>query len=404
MSNDFYVILPSNSKLENVPSHFITELQKPIYLEEDDFEWAVGLHEIRFKNAVKTIDKDQIRVIEKTTLPKTEKRFIHDSTAQTKTKSKFNYPVTSYEGIEISTYSAINLMPNHKVFTSQDEPESSPFSITYKDDKYCHLVIENDVEVDLEISSYFAFICGFVEKDALKNPYVSFKNVTGSTKAPFYPRMIHTDYIPHMIITDEYTQEQLNDKYIIKASQKVLKTLKLTPGKYKSAKLLQKQFVNKTLNTYFEIKYDEKLNHFKILSKKPPNSSTHKSYYLSLENGLHTVLGFQKTLFVGKENCTDCYESELQADLQRGISNIFIYSDIVQYIPVGNVSAPLLRPITFNASNYGEMVNIRYQNPMYISLNKKTIHSIEVMLCDATGHKISFVEGLTTLVLHFKRL
>lgn len=60
---DFYIILPSNVKSEqkNTPSHYRTTLSDPLNLLDSD-RWEVGLVEVSFVNAIKTIDREEIEI------------------------------------------------------------------------------------------------------------------------------------------------------------------------------------------------------------------------------------------------------------------------------------------------------------------------------------------------------
>ena len=63
--SDFYLVLPSNSQIDNLPSHFNTELEKPIDL-QDASQWCVGLIEFSFRNSLKTIQEhDFIKVTQR---------------------------------------------------------------------------------------------------------------------------------------------------------------------------------------------------------------------------------------------------------------------------------------------------------------------------------------------------
>ncbi len=65
--------------------------------------------------------------------------------------------------------------------------------------------------------------------------------------------------------------------------------------------------------------------------------------------------------------------------------------------------APLLRTVSFNVKQYGEMIHVGYTNPIYLNLNKSFFDMIAINICDVIGEHIPFTEGMTTAVLHFRR-
>ena len=54
-TNDFVVVLPSNSVNSNTPAKFITTFDNPIFLNGG---WEVALLEVNFKNSIKSIHND----------------------------------------------------------------------------------------------------------------------------------------------------------------------------------------------------------------------------------------------------------------------------------------------------------------------------------------------------------
>ena len=67
-TNEFHIVLPSNvkSSIENTPSSYITQLCENKNLDGNSNEWEVGLVEMTFVDAIKTISKDDyITVFEK---------------------------------------------------------------------------------------------------------------------------------------------------------------------------------------------------------------------------------------------------------------------------------------------------------------------------------------------------
>ena len=118
---------------------------------------------------------------------------------------------------------------------------------------------------------------------------------------------------------------------------------------------------------------------------------------------MNDVLGFSSKMYRSSTS-QRIRQAELEVDLLRGISSIFIYCDICEPIRIGTEIAPLLRTVAYNNVKYGEVIHLNYVNPMYIRVNKSFIDTIQIQICDATGEIVPFAEGLTTCTLHFKRI
>lgn len=88
-------------------------------------------------------------------------------------------------------------------------------------------------------------------------------------------------------------------------------------------------------------------------------------------------------------------------NLQSTISSIFVYTDIVDNVIVGDSLSPLLRNVVVNGT-FGDIIEREFYNPFYKNLNKGRIEEIEISLRDDTGNLIPFEFGKTLLRLHFR--
>ena len=88
-------------------------------------------------------------------------------------------------------------------------------------------------------------------------------------------------------------------------------------------------------------------------------------------------------------------------DLNAGIYNLFVYSDLIHFQQVGDSYAPLLRVVDVKGS-FGDVVNIRYHTVHYLPVSKGYIKSIQVEIKSDRNRCIDFVYGKTMLKLHFK--
>jgi len=81
---------------------------------------------------------------------------------------------------------------------------------------------------------------------------------------------------------------------------------------------------------------------------------------------------------------------------------LFVYCDILEHVPVGDELAPLLRSVVVRGK-HGDRIGERFVNPMYLPIQKKTFGSIEINIMTGTGEPAPFIDGRSTVVLHFRR-
>jgi len=86
------------------------------------------------------------------------------------------------------------------------------------------------------------------------------------------------------------------------------------------------------------------------------------------------------------------------------LQNIYIYSNIVENIAVGDTYAPLLQVVPVQTNVYGSVQHHQFLNPLYMSLSTDELSVIEVKLCDDRGNEIDFAVGNVILKLHFRKV
>jgi hypothetical protein len=100
-------------------------------------------------------------------------------------------------------------------------------------------------------------------------------------------------------------------------------------------------------------------------------------------------------------NVVDAYE---RVDINAGINALFIYTNIVQESVVGDSLTRLLKVVhipTF--AEFGQTVNIRYDEPDYIPVGMNELETIEIDIKDDSGETIPFTFGRSVLTLHFRQ-
>ena len=128
---------------------------------------------------------------------------------------------------------------------------------------------------------------------------------------------------------------------------------------------------------------------------------------LKFLNGFNFVLGFDKVC-IKKHTNADIFTALYPAQLERGLSNIYVYASVCRPIRVGDAKVPLLKSIWLDnykrEYKFGEVRNFHIKNPMYIPLSTSSINSIEINVRSDSGRFVPFFDGaVTSLTLHFKR-
>jgi len=84
---------------------------------------------------------------------------------------------------------------------------------------------------------------------------------------------------------------------------------------------------------------------------------------------------------------------------------MFIYSNIVEPIIVGDVKVPLLKSVWIEKHETDEVVQISSENPMYLPISTTCINNIEINIRDDSGKFIKFpLDSKTHLTLHFRKI
>ncbi|GFU38766.1 uncharacterized protein NPIL_239651 [Nephila pilipes] len=118
---------------------------------------------------------------------------------------------------------------------------------------------------------------------------------------------------------------------------------------------------------------------------------------VTFQDGLRDLLGLKNSTLHGSTHISD-----YQMELDGGITEIYVYSDIIESHFVGDTIAPLLRiiPIMFTKE---DQIVVNYQRPLYFPLLKNYIDCIEIELKSSSGDGTIFTSEKTLLVLSFRR-
>lgn len=158
--------------------------------------------------------------------------------------------------------------------------------------------------------------------------------------------------------------------------------LNLNPGMYKTTDAFFSvfQYISLTL-----------LPNWKILMHVSP------SHEINFSKGLADMLGFVETDFT-----EGTYISKYPLALDAGITEIYVYTDLISSHHVGDAFAPLLRVVPTRSETSDEIVK-QYDRPLYFPLKNKFLETILIELRTGFGEKITFTSGKTHVVLSFRR-
>ena len=152
--------------------------------------------------------------------------------------------------------------------------------------------------------------------------------------------------------------------------------------------------LNKEASKYsYSFSYDEHRQRF--------STSTGNETFLRLSPTLASILGFF--------NLTDgvifpagkTYAAESPV-IDRAITSLYCYSNIVHDVYVGNVKAPLLLACPFKKDPKSNVTQLEFWNPTYRKLNRNNLHQIDIAVYDEAGTLVPFLFGKTVLNLHFR--
>ena len=119
----------------------------------------------------------------------------------------------------------------------------------------------------------------------------------------------------------------------------------------------------------------------------------------SFDNTLRDMFAFDRNVYEGKGTFT---ASDV-VSLSRRIQYLFVYSNIITHIPVGDTEAPLLAVVPFNKKSCKPYHEHLFKYPMYVPLVHNRFAHIEIEIRDDAGELAPFpMDSVTSLQLHFR--
>lgn len=122
---------------------------------------------------------------------------------------------------------------------------------------------------------------------------------------------------------------------------------------------------------------------------------------IQLTKTLSSILGFNTTEHFHSKSVHRASNFPL---IQRAITALYVYSNILDSVYIGDVKAPLLLTCPFKKSNSINIVEQQeFLNPCYAPLNRARVNQIDIAIYDDAGSLIPFLYGKTKLSLDFRR-
>lgn len=197
-----------------------------------------------------------------------------------------------------------------------------------------------------------------------------------------------------------YTLFKENIKIFVitkKKQMKLIRDANVPPTECKDLEKLVfylNQIMNKILIFAILEKEGERLLQLKVKS----------NYLLVIDDTLKDILSFDQNRFIGSDETT--YQSSSRPALNRRIDHLYVYSNIGEYVLVGEIRAPLLRTFPFIKKQFGlSSTSIEFKQLLFVDVEKSHINQIDIIIRDDAGQIIPFVPTTepTALVIRFRK-
>ena len=119
-----------------------------------------------------------------------------------------------------------------------------------------------------------------------------------------------------------------------------------------------------------------------------------------LSETMRDILGFDR-----RQYFQETIVASKRPAYNRSIHHLYLYSNLGDFVHVGNAYVQLLRTFARENQINGDNVEKPFIHPMYIPVIKNNLDNIEIKICDDNGKVIPFADDCKTIVtLHFRRV
>lgn len=174
----------------------------------------------------------------------------------------------------------------------------------------------------------------------------------------------------------------------------------VTPGYYVDSQTfirsLERQFAdNMDLGETRIIHYDHRQR--RLTFDIPGNTS------IQLYDGIAHILGYPSAR---KLDGPRRHFPPGTVDVNHGVYNLYIYTDIVTPQLVGDTETTLLSTVSFDTYRLDDRPEVRtkvFQTPHYVPVNRPSTDTILIDIRDSSGERIPFLLGKVIIKLHFRQ-
>lgn len=140
---------------------------------------------------------------------------------------------------------------------------------------------------------------------------------------------------------------------------------------------------------------------FRVLRRKRVRLLLQGKIELLLPDAARDILGFRDGHFRNEKTQAVGFFTDVEPDMTRGMSCMYVYTNIIEPRIVGDTTARLLRVIP-SGKKQGESVTMDMQNIQYMDVTNPDFDTVEILICDETGKKVPFTTGRVVVTLHFR--
>ena len=151
----------------------------------------------------------------------------------------------------------------------------------------------------------------------------------------------------------------------------------------------------KKINASIGITYVKSTNRLNIVAENPKQTRVRFPALLGEALGVNPNMSEKPT---GNEE----HAFKYRVDLDILHNRLYVYSDVVKYIYLGEVMAPILRVIPFKSSKHSQQSHKEFVNVHYVPMTKSVIQ-VRISIKGDSGKDILFRSEKTLSKLHFRQ-
>jgi len=177
------------------------------------------------------------------------------------------------------------------------------------------------------------------------------------------------------------------------------KLLRIPPGYYNSVDSLLAE-INKAIADCCRGEPDVPVFSYDEKTQKV-NAKLYIGNIFSFSKNICYLLGISDTTYVRTTVNGSIWIADERCDIGRGYESLYVYCDVLEHVPVGDTTAPLLRVVGVSGKQC-EVVRQIFDKPLYVPVQKKHFESIEINICNDEGDIVPFEGGKSSVTLHFR--